>query len=156
MKNKMSHTLRALLFLALALSGTGCSLVLSRVGTDTFVDQQLCPKDRIRSSYLAVKPQDVFERPTPPAEIADDPARLKVWTRKIDEGLADYKHLTLFDAIGCGAHQTYLCWEEENGDSTSSDFCDKVDFDIPNARFGPYHLKTSAWPDLKQRLLAGK
>lgn len=156
MKNKMRHTLRILLFVPLAVSGTGCSSwFLSLTARDTFTEQQLCPKDRIQTTYIAVQPQDIFERPAPPAEIAADPGRLAVWTQKVDADFKEFDNLTLSDAVGCGIHLRYLCWYEQNGDS-ATDFCEKVDLDTPHARFGLYRLKPSAGEDLKQRLLAGK
>lgn len=156
MKNKLRHTLRILLFVPLAVSGTGCSSwFLSLTARDTFTEQQSCPKERIQTRYIAVQPQDIFERPAPPAEVAADPGRLAVWMQTVDSNFKTFKHLTVSDAAGCGVHVSYLCWSEDNGDSTT-DFCEKVDLDTPHARFGLYRLKTSAGEDLKQRLLAGK
>jgi hypothetical protein len=156
MKNNLKHDLRILLLLALGIGGTSCSgWLLSDTAMETFMNQQLCPEDRIKISYVAIQPQDVFERPAPPAAVADDPGRLKVWAQKINDAFNGFKDLTLFDAAGCDAHLNYLCWNEDQGDRLAS-FCDPVDLDDTRARFGPFHLKASAGQSLRQRLKAGK
>src|SRR4029077_12810074 len=80
MKYFLRHTPRVLLFLALAFSVSSCGgWLLAPTAKSVFSEQQSCPKDRTKISYVVVRPQDVFETPAPPAEVAADPDRLKVW-----------------------------------------------------------------------------
>jgi len=151
MKHTRKQILQLPLFLALAFGMTGCSWILTNTAVDTFKAQHFCPKDRIKIKYVALKPQDIFERPAPPAEIAADPGRLKVWTQTINDFFKNYEAFSLVESVGCDAHVTYFCWMEEQGDESPS-FCDPVDLDNPRTRLGPYLLKASAAQTLKERL----
>jgi hypothetical protein len=156
MKINLRHTLRILLLLPVALSGTGCGgWLFTQTAVQTFMKQQSCPKDRVQYKYVTLKPEEVFERPAPPAEVAADPARLTVWRQETDEEWAGYGDFSAYEAMGCGADVYYFCWSEtQNGEAVF--FCDNVDLETPQAKFGRYHLKASAGQDLKQRLQAGK
>ena len=116
MRNNLKHSPRIVLFLALAFAVTSCSgwsgWLLSDTARNTFSEQQSCPEERIEMSYAVVQPQDVFQMPAPLAEVAADPGRLKVWTRKIDDDFRNYREFTLFDVVGCGAHYDYFYWSE--------------------------------------------
>jgi hypothetical protein len=154
MRHNVKHNLQVPLLLALAFSVSGCSSwLLSSTAKDAFERQQSCPRGRIKISSVAVQPRDVFEMPAPPAEVAADPGRLKVWTRNLNDDLKDHGDLTFFDAVGCGAHLNYFCWMEPNGDEWTST-CDPVDLNNPRTRIGSFRLKESALQALRERLQA--
>jgi hypothetical protein len=159
MKYILRNTPRVLLFLALAFGVTSCSWsgwLLSDTARGTFSERQSCPDERIKLAYtIIVRPQDVFETPAPPADVAADPGRLKVWTRTINDTFDEYMNLTLFDAVGCGAHLDYFCWSEIQNSEAVFLCGAPVDLDDPNAAFQSFRLKASAGADLKRRLQAG-
>lgn len=156
MKYVLKHHLHIPLFMALALGATGCTgWMLADTGKDKFVTDQSCPKDQIKVRHVPVQPRDIFETPSPPAEVAADPARLEVWTRTVNRDLDGFEKLTLVDLVGCGLHRDYLCFYETVENDQRSDTCFDMDLDNPRARLGLHRLKPSAGDLLRQRLLAG-
>jgi hypothetical protein len=152
----MKSNLWVLSVLTLAFGAMGCSSVLiAHRATETFMEERSCPKDRIQMIYVPIQPRDVFEGDTPPADVAADPGRLKIWTKHANDDFGSLGGLTLVEATGCGARRTYFCWEEDRNDKRFI-YCSPVDLDTPNARISIFRLKASAGESLKQRLRAGK
>lgn len=103
----------------LALPLAGCVIDTALAHSEAaaiFSRQNVCPRDRMAADALPVRPQDAFERGTPPAEVAADPGRLRVWERNADADLASFHALTFVEMSGCGVHEAYLCWEEPTVD----------------------------------------
>lgn len=149
----MRHQLRALLGLALALGGSGClsASVLSDFAANQFAAQEICPRDRFFTREFGVQPQSLLLAGTPPADVATDPGRLRVWETNAGETMAHYQDLTVVDARGCAAHLTYFCWRESPGDPANR-FCEEMNLADPDAKLGSFNLKPSARKALRQRL----
>jgi hypothetical protein len=142
--------------LVLALTQGACltHIVARNDAVNTFSAVHPCPQDRLTTRSVVAQAQEIFERGTPPAEVAADPGRLRTWTKNSDARMANYSDLTVVDIAGCGAHETYVCWFERNdGDDGVHSVCRAVNLDDPHGKaFQGFRLKPSAWPSLRQRL----
>jgi hypothetical protein len=148
----MGNNLRLLLLLVVAACGTGCATVLSHDAIRSFQQQQSCPANRLQVKHAVVRPQDLFDRGQPPAEVAADSGRLAVWNESFDRRLEDLQHLTAVDVTGCGAHGTYFCWSDNRGESALNEYCEPVDLDVPHVLFKGFWLKPSAGQWVRQQL----
>ena len=70
-----------------------------------------CPEDRVEVRERAdVKASAWMRVETPPADVAADPERLKMWQAKQDERRSyEESSDAIFEAKGCGAQKLYAC-----------------------------------------------
>ncbi len=142
----------------LGLAGCGIGpLVCRHQAVELFSAQFTCPGERLTTRSVRISPKELFERPSPPPDVAADSGRLRYWEKKTDEGLANFHDLTLVDVDGCDARLTYLCWLEHPPDTDAADaICPVVGLDAPPAHgFGGFAIKPAMWRTLKQRLALG-
>jgi hypothetical protein len=142
--------------LTLAIAEIGCSMhnYGSSIAVDRFSQSQTCPKDRVAARQVALSLAD-FAPGVPPAAIAGDPGRLALWSKNANADLAHYHDITMVEASGCGAHQTFFCWRENwrtMGDWQST--CDPVDLNNTRAALETIPLSDAARASLPNRLAA--
>jgi hypothetical protein len=78
------------------------SLPLALLARNSFVDTNACPPERI-----TLTPRDwTTLRQAPPPDIAADPERARLWSKKTDDELSYY---TYFDVRGCGKQAIMQC-----------------------------------------------
>lgn len=116
-----------------------------------FSKERSCPAERLAVQQVRLQPEDVLQaRTPPPPEVAADPGRLAVWQKNADRDLNSFRKLTAVDVIGCDAHHTYFCWQEDDASGATIDGCDIVQLDRPDARLlNIYPIKPAA----RQQLL---
>ncbi len=104
----MSHTSKWIASLLVVL---GCNSMQGTVRS-TFSLTYYCPRQAIVVTPRPdVKPHTVLvRRDSPPAEVASDPARLRLWRNleQQNEAWSDADH-DVFDASGCGHEERYAC-----------------------------------------------
>jgi len=138
----------------LALPLAGCVIDTALAHSEAaaiFSRQNVCPRDRMAVNARPVRPQDAFEHGAPPAEVAADPDRLRVWERNVDADLASFRALTFVEISGCGAHAAYLCWQEPTDDGrVLVEHCPISESDTPEGTpFKGFTLKRGVWAALR-------
>lgn len=94
--------------MAAALALSGCAHAprganATAEATSQFARQAFCPAERVSA-------ERVVPIPTPPPEIAADPARLTMWREWYEDAVLSDPRQTIA-VSGCGAHATFWCWE---------------------------------------------
>ncbi len=117
----MLYPRRVLFPLVLLLAA--CASLPARAG-DTFSRRESCPMASItvteQRNFRMAELYESFCRQgfacprTPPADVAANPERLKVWQENHDKQVVAYasdliEGRTVFDVNGCGAHRTFAC-----------------------------------------------
>ena len=118
--------------LPIALAASGCAGYIASYEASSvrgsFVTDQSCPADRVIVGPIARPEATQVEAPpppAPPAEIAQDPARLAIYNAR--HGPADpYADAPFFQAQGCGVTHVYACPMVANGDGSVSPVCTAV------------------------------
>ena len=144
------------ILLALAVTQLGCTMhnYGPSVAVDRFSQGRTCPKERVAARQVPLSPGD-FGHAAPPADIAADPGRLALWSKNAAADLAHYHDITIVEASGCGARQTYLCWRENWRTMGEWQFnCDVVDLSNPRAALETIPLTDAARASLPNRLAA--
>jgi hypothetical protein len=72
----------------------------------TFAKDFSCPPGGVT---VAIHKGPPWPFPTPPSEVATDPARLAYWRRQQEEKRAEQGAKLYYVADGCGHHVTYSC-----------------------------------------------
>jgi hypothetical protein len=94
----------------LALAGCG-TMLAHTYAASVFSRQNVCPSDRMIVRAIPVRPEAVFVAAPPPADVASDPGRLRVWERDQRADFKSFDELTYVAVSGCGQRQGYLCWQ---------------------------------------------
>jgi hypothetical protein len=94
--------------------GPGCMTDYATAAQDTFVKEHSCPSDRVTSAPISPV---VPALPTPPPDVAADPARMAVWTQTNQAAIAGLeaasKDLHFLKVDGCGAQTVYACHDAQ-------------------------------------------
>ncbi len=96
-----------------------------RAAQEELTSRYSCPKDRVTVSPRPdLKAFDLMMEPgKPPAEVAADPGRLKVWREKQDELEAGYNNAKVMEAKGCDHHVFYSCFIAEGSNQSQVIAC---------------------------------
>jgi hypothetical protein len=100
--------------LLVVLASAGCSL--SGAAVRRFARDESCPEDRVVVRRRAdMRPSSAIPRTQPPADVAADPERLRVWesTRQDERDLADLGEI--YEVEGCGVGRLYTCHRTKGG-----------------------------------------
>jgi hypothetical protein len=95
----------------------GCGSLSAPVTVrDGFAQSTYCPAERVTVTPRGFAPGVA---PTPPANVAGDPARLKLWKDQHPQGQSK----ALYEVEGCGQRAVYAC---RHGSSNANDpeYCD--------------------------------
>jgi hypothetical protein len=108
----------------LALGAAGCAL--TSTARDTFARRFSCPPEQVQvTPRTDVLPHValVTETAVPPAEVAQDPVRLRYFQEQEAKKLADVdaSYRSVYEAVGCG-HKSFLACQPGGADEDSS--CD--------------------------------
>jgi hypothetical protein len=113
--------MRALVLSLLILSATGCQSLMDGAKED-FSRAFTCPKQGVEArerkditAYQLRTPKP----PSPSAEIAADPARLKMWEEQ-QQKIRDFENShSVVEVRGCGHARLYTCGRSSRGSSHS-------------------------------------
>ena len=95
---------------------------------DDFSRDHTCPVDRVEARVRKdIRPSSLAKAETPPAEIAADPGRLKMWQdeRAKNAQYAD-SNRTIVEVRGCGKLELQEC--SRGSRDTNKIFCSKVEY----------------------------
>src|SRR6185312_3732055 len=85
---------------------------VSGAAKDKFVSEMTCPADRVtakpRTDLSARDLAPRYTPPTPPADVASDPARLDLWNAQHPPPRID-ESLQVIELEGCGHHVLWAC-----------------------------------------------
>jgi hypothetical protein len=94
--------------------GPGCTTDYATAAQDAFIKAHSCPGDRVTAApttAVATAP------PTPPPDVAADPARAAIWNRthqdEINRVEAQNSGLNFIRVAGCGSQVVYACSKAE-------------------------------------------
>jgi hypothetical protein len=97
---------------------------LHAAARDAFVHKYSCPEERVTVRKRPDLKHPAADAPKPPAEVAKDPERLKLWKADHPSDDAQYKY---FQVSGCDHDDVYTCtWQvtvEADGEATNYAEC---------------------------------
>jgi hypothetical protein len=105
------------------LSHVGCQSLADGAKSD-FATAYACPANRVEvKARPDLHPSDFKPKrkpKTPPADVAADPERLKMWQAEQDRFMSyDDTYHSMYEANGCGHQALYECGHATRGSSTS-------------------------------------
>jgi hypothetical protein len=111
------HALCTLAVFAALLAG-GCKNVVEGA-KDEFSKEFTCPLDRVEArARPELHRSDLESQPTPPKDIAADPARLKMWQeQQAKVNAARDSQDDIVELRGCGHQVLYACHRFKNGNT---------------------------------------
>ena len=111
----------------------GCQSVTDGA-KEQFSEEHTCPLDRIEArARPELKPSQLREPSTPPADIASDPGRLQLWRAEQAKFASnDDARGQVVEARGCDAHVFYTCGHPTSSSDGKRWMC-STELHVPDA-----------------------